>query len=128
MPDLSLNSRTMRTTLALLAIVLTMVASACSDQVGYERPGTWRPTGANDYNLRVMVANPRDLDAGASASTDRGNGASRAVTRLLIDRRRPLLNVSSSRVVLNNTEPDSPLPSAGSAAGGPATQSAPAAQ
>ena len=66
-----------------------------------------------------MVADPRDLEAGAWTTTDRGNGAARAVTRLLIDRRRPLLNASISRLAPGGQEPTDPaLPGGGGGGGG----------
>ncbi len=84
--------------LAAVASVATLASAACSPQYEYDRPGTWRATGANEANLRAMVANKRDLVAGASTATDRGNAGARAVTRLLNDRRRPLLSVTTSRL------------------------------
>ena len=80
------------------AIAACLLGSACAPLVPpVERPGTWQATGVNDYNLRAMVADRRDLDAGAPSRTSRGDIGSRAVTRLLItDRRRPLLNVTTS--------------------------------
>lgn len=80
------------------AALATLSAGACSPRYEYDRPGTWQPTGANEANLRAMLADKRDLAGGASASTERGNTAARAVTRLLNDRRRPLQNVTTSRV------------------------------
>jgi len=43
----------------------------------YQRPGTYNPTGVNDANLRVMVANPHDLveGTGTGASTRATGGA-----------------------------------------------------
>ena len=100
----SLNNTLLRSGLAALTVLLGLAASACSDQTEIDRPGTWRATGANEHNLRAMVADPRDLEAGAGVATERGGGAARAVTRLLIDRRRPLLNVSISRVAPGGQE------------------------
>lgn len=79
------------------AIAACLLGSACAPLVPpVERPGTWQATGVNDYNLRAMVADRRDLDAGAPSRTSRGDIGSRAVTRLITDRRRPLLNVTTS--------------------------------
>lgn len=82
---------------AAAAALLCLLAAACSPEHEIDRPGTWKPTGANEHNLRAMLADRRDLDAGSPSRTDRGNGAARAVTRLLTDRRRPLINLSTSR-------------------------------
>lgn len=113
----SLNNPRLRPALAACALLLAATVCACEPAI--DRPGTWQPTGANEHNLRAMVADPRDLQAGAGVATERGSGASRAVTRLLIDRRRPLLNASLSRVAPGQDTPaDTPLPSA--ATGAPA--------
>lgn len=107
----SSNSGRMSGRLALLAIVAALGVTGCADPE-IDRPGTWKPTGINDQNLRAMLADPQDLSGGTGALTARGNSASRAVTRLLIDRRRPLLDASVSQVA----------PSTGSAADGGAIQ------
>ena len=83
---------------AILALALALPAAGCGPQYEIDRPGTWRSTGANDANLRAMVADKRDLASGAASTTNRGNGPARAVTRLYVDRRRPLLNVSLSKI------------------------------
>lgn len=119
----SLNSRPLRSAFAALAVLVGLAASACSNETEIDRPGTWQPTGANEHNLRAMVADPRDLQAGAGAATERGSGAARAVTRLLIDRRRPLLDASISRIAPGQEAADPALPGGGG--GGPAP-SAPA--
>lgn len=81
-----------------LAGLAAIAVSGCANDDPLYRPGTWHPTGVNERNLQVMVANPYDLEAGVGAPTERGNSASRAVTRLLTDRRRPLLNATLSRI------------------------------
>ena len=81
-----------------VAILACLAATACSPEHEIDRPGTWKPTGANDYNLRAMVADRRDLEAGVPSRTDRAIGPVRAINRLMVDRRRPLLNVTTSTV------------------------------
>jgi hypothetical protein len=114
----SLNNAPTRSAFAALIVLLGLAASACSNDTEIDRPGTWQPTGANEHNLRAMVADPRDLEAGAGSATERGSGATRAVTRLLIDRRRPLLNASISRLAPGQEASDPGFP--GPAMGGPA--------
>lgn len=46
------------------------------------RPGEWHPSGANEANLAVMVANPADLAHGASSVGADGPEAVAAVARL----------------------------------------------
>jgi hypothetical protein len=60
---------------------LLVAASACTDDP-FDRPGTWRPTGANDTNLRAMVADPADLGRGIGARTERGQAGSAPITAL----------------------------------------------
>lgn len=120
MPGSSLNRLWQPAALLLLGLS----AGACTPEYEWDRPGTWRPMGANEHNLQVMAADPRDLTFGASATTERGSGASRAVTRLLIDRRRQLLNSSTSRLSPSDSAPaDQGLPTGGGGGGGGSTAS-----
>jgi hypothetical protein len=80
------------------AIAIAAMAAGCSPKYEIDRPGTWQPTGANDFNLKAMVADKADLTSGAASTTDRGNVAARAVTRLYTDRRRALQDVSLSKI------------------------------
>jgi len=81
----------------LLTGLAALAVAGCEGDPLY-RPGTWRPTGVNDANLAAMLANPYDGQVGESAATSRGNGASRAATRLYTDQRRPLLNSTVGQV------------------------------
>lgn len=78
-------------------VALLLVAVGCTETNG-DYPGTWRPAGVNDQNLRAMLANPADAYGGVGSTTSRGDSGGRAVTRLLTDRRRQLLDVTSSRL------------------------------
>ena len=94
----SLSNRSrMSGRLSLLLITTAISAAGCND-ADYNRPGTWKPTGINDQNLRAMVVNPQDMYSGTAATTSRGDNGSRAVARLLADRRRALLDASLSHV------------------------------
>lgn len=55
-----------------------------------DRPGTWQPTGENDANLRAMIADPRDLIAGAGSADSRATAAAPPVERLVAGKRAPL--------------------------------------
>jgi hypothetical protein len=102
----------------LAACVLSLWAAGCSPEDPIDRLGTWRPTGANDWDLRAMIANPGDLVRGEAAASDRGDAGAKAVTRLLLERRRPLIRESSSSLAsLQQQSPDQPLPGLGGAAG-----------
>ncbi|PWS34200.1 hypothetical protein DFH01_26600 [Falsiroseomonas bella] len=67
----------------LIWLPLALAAGACTDPEPFTRPGTWQATGANDANLRAMIANPADLQRGqAPATAARGEAAAIAAARL----------------------------------------------
>jgi len=99
------------------AMILLGLAGCAQDP--YERPGRWQQPGANDRNLRAMVADPGHLSRGVAPLHERGNAGANAVTRLLTERRRPLPALRSSTVgAAAQPEADQPLPGLGGAAGG----------
>ncbi len=116
MPDTSLSKLVLPAVVAMASLL-----GACSPEYEIDRPGTWKPTGVNDQNLRAMIVDQRDLSYGTASATDRGSGASRAVTRLLTDRRRPLLNATLSRASPSSDSGDS-----GGGGGGAPAGAAPA--
>ncbi len=61
-----------------------------------DKPGTWAPTGDNEANLRVMVANPQDLVAGEAATGGLAVEAAPPVGLLLSGKRAALLTGDSS--------------------------------
>jgi hypothetical protein len=81
-------------TMTRIALLLPLLAAlaACDRVDPYTRPGNWRPNGANDANLRAMVAVPADLVVATPASPADGNRAAMAVARLRTDTVRPLLD------------------------------------
>lgn len=54
------------------------------------RSGLWHPTGANEANLRAMIADPQDLVSGASSPNADGQIAAAAIQRYRTDRVKPL--------------------------------------
>jgi hypothetical protein len=73
------------------ALLLLLVGLAACNQIDpYTRPGNWRPNGANDANLRAMVAVPADLVVATPASPADGQQAAAAVDRLRHDTVRAL--------------------------------------
>ncbi|MBL6457165.1 hypothetical protein JMJ55_17655 [Belnapia sp. T6] len=96
---------------SLLLVLLPL--AACND---FDRPGTWRATGANDANLKAMLAEPRHAIAGAAARTERGQPGSQAIRLLETDRRRPLPDSRAAKVgMAPPMAPPAPLPGAGDA-------------
>jgi hypothetical protein len=63
-----------------------------------EREGTWRPTGANETNLRAMIADPQHLERGVGDPRGRGRQAADAIERLEDDALKPLPDVRASNV------------------------------
>lgn len=105
-----------------LIVMLTAISAAGCSEPEIDRAGTWKPANINDQNLRAMLVNPRDIDGGTGSITSRGDVGSRAVTRLLTDRRRALLDASLSHVAPASAAPadsgPAPVPSGGGGGGG----------
>ena len=94
---------------------VTLLVTGCSPDFfdPYQRPGTWRPTGDNDANLRVMVVNPQDLVEGKGQATATGATAAPPVGRLIAGRRYPLPTISATPLGTSTEPPQgSPNPSA----------------
>jgi hypothetical protein len=93
-------------------LMLAVVCSCAKDP--FQRPHTWTlppdGTGANDANLRAMVANPNDLTTGTSDGTGLGHLAVRPVDALLGGHRRSLPTVNASTIGASG------MPSGGGAA------------
>lgn len=119
----SSNSARMTARLSLLVLLTAFGATGCTEPE-IDRPGTWKPTGINEQNLSAMLVNPEDRYRGTAATTTRGDSASRAVTRLLIDKRRPLLDTALSRIAPSSspTNDSGALQTPGSNSAGGATQ------
>ena len=94
-------------------ILLLALVSGCAKDP-FQRPQTWKLPpdggGANDANLRAMIANPQDLTAGTSDDTGVGHLAVRPVDALLSGHRRSLPTVNASTIGA------SAMPSGGGAA------------
>ena len=73
-----------------LILLLALPLAACGPGDDFARPGTWRPTGANEANLATMLVEPAHARAGVAARTERGQPGSHAIRLLEQDRRRPL--------------------------------------
>lgn len=74
-------------------LAVALVLAACADRPErdpYFRDGAWRPTGANEHNLRAMLVEPRDAVQGRGTSGAEGQRAAEAVERLRTDRVRAL--------------------------------------
>lgn len=90
-------SRTATPWIACAALPL-LVLAGCSQIDPLTKEGVWRPTGANDANLRAMVAVPSDLAYGRAARTSDGGMAARAVERLRTGKVYPLPDTGISKI------------------------------
>ena len=62
-------------------LLLLLGAAGCATVDPTERAGTWQPIGANEANLRAMIANPADLSRGRAGADADGEVAAEAVAR-----------------------------------------------
>ena len=74
------------------------VVSACAQTDPYTREGVWRPNGANDKNLRAMIADPDDLMIGAADNLADGQVMSAAVARYRSGRVKELGGEAASKI------------------------------
>ena len=58
-----------------------LCVTGCAFDDPLTRPGVWHPVGANDTNLRAMVADPDDLVTGMADRRADGQVAAAAVAR-----------------------------------------------
>jgi type IV pilus biogenesis protein CpaD/CtpE len=82
------------------ALILAFAAAlpGCAELDPFDRTGVWRPSGANEANLRTQVARPSELAVGTAERGSDGHLASQAIERLRTDRVRPLPAETASGV------------------------------
>lgn len=97
---------------------ILLVCAACTPDYPLDREGTWRipKVSSNEANLKVMVANPRDLIVGQTASGSVGSEAAPPVARLVTGTRTALPNLSSTTQLNVNVVPQSTAPAGNEAA------------
>jgi hypothetical protein len=83
----------------LILLSLMVVLAGCDQIDPYRRAGAWRPSGANDSNLRAMVVVPSDLAVASHASPADGGLAAAALSRLRNDKVRPLPDSGLAQIV-----------------------------
>ncbi|WP_428390435.1 hypothetical protein [Lichenicoccus sp.] len=96
-------------TLWLGPLLVGIVGCAAVDPT--HRAGTWQPVGANDANLRVMVANPEDLYHGEANTRADGAVAARAVARYRAGKAKELPDSAIAQIApisINNNTSSSP--------------------
>ena len=83
-------------TLRLVPLAALVIAlGGCSLIDPYEKPGQWRPMGANAMNLELQVAHPSDLAQGRGTTEADGDTAAQAVDRALHDKAKALMSVDT---------------------------------
>ena len=93
------------------ALLLLLLLGGCMSN-DLNRPGTWQSSGANETNLRAMIADPVHLRAGAAAPTERATPATQAIRRMDADRRRPLPDSRLAQIGASNAITSAALPPA----------------
>jgi hypothetical protein len=84
---------------AALVLPLLIALAGCDKTDPYLREGVWHPNGANEVNLRAMVAVPADLATASPADPADGGLAAAALNRLRHDRVRPLPDSGVAQLV-----------------------------
>jgi uncharacterized membrane protein YgcG len=87
-----------RAVLVALAAGTAMTLGGCAFMDPFERPGVWRPMGANDLNRELQVARPTDLVQGRGTTDSDGQTAAAAVDRMQHDRVKALPDTDISSV------------------------------
>ena len=98
-------------TLRSIALLGLLCPAGCDAIDPYSRADAWHPNGANDADLRAMVAVPSDLALATPASPADGALAAAALTRLRRDQVRSLLNSGLAKIAVGGA-PAAAAPSA----------------
>jgi hypothetical protein len=81
-----------------LLFCIAVALAGCNGIDPYLREGTWRPNGANEANLPLMVASPADLARGVGGPGD-GQQAAAALDRYRNDKVRQLPTSGVAEIV-----------------------------
>ena len=84
---------------AVSLFALVALAGCSLNEDPFEQPNTWHQAAVNDYNLRLMVADPADLMHGRAAEGSRGQTSANAITRLRNDDLKPLPTANQIAVI-----------------------------
>lgn len=82
-----------------LLCIVVLALAGCDATDPYLREGVWRPNGANEANLRAMVASPSDLVRGVASVDGNGQQAAAALDRYRNDKMRPLPDSGIAKIV-----------------------------
>jgi type IV pilus biogenesis protein CpaD/CtpE len=88
-----------------------LVLSGCAQTDPFQRPGIWRPMGANEMDFELQVARAADMVKGRGTDEADGDSAAAAIDRMRHDKVKPLLSNSVSKV--GNAGPPAAAPAGG---------------
>ena len=80
-------------------LLLLALLAGCAEIDPLTRPGTWHPLGANDLNLRAMLANPQDLQRGVPLADADGMVVAAAAHRYRTGKVRTLPESGLAKIV-----------------------------
>lgn len=63
-----------------------------------DQPGTWKPIGANDINLRAMIADPADLGGRISPAAAPATLGVEAIDRMKADKVKSIASPEASSI------------------------------
>ena len=75
-----------------------LLPAGCAAEDPLTREGTWQPTGANEANLRAMIADPQDLVTGVADRRADGSVVAAAVARYRAGKLKSLPDASASKI------------------------------
>ncbi len=81
-----------------LLLTTALATTSCAISDPYAGPGSWRPNGSNDKNLRAMVADPQDLVTGVVDHRADGQVVAAAVARYRAGKVKELPDASASKI------------------------------
>jgi len=96
---------------------LILALAGCNATDPYLRPHVWRPSGANEANLRAQVAVPSDLVVATPSSRSDGGLAAAAIVRLRRDRVKPLPDSGLAQITTVAGSPAAPAAAPAAATG-----------
>ncbi len=85
-----------RAPLLVLPFLALGLLSGCAMIDPYQRPGVWRPMGANEMNFELQVNRASDLVKGRGTDEIDAQSAVAAIERMRTDKMKPLPSASAS--------------------------------
>ena len=93
-------------------LLILLALGACTATDPLYTDAAWHPVGANDANLRAMIADPQDLLNGAPSAVADGGTAADAVARLRAGKVKDLPDSGLAKITLSGGGGSAATPSA----------------